>query len=118
MQLFRNETVLHKGLPFSKARLFRHSQIVCTRFKILKNNGSNWRLGTWWDHFCKKRQMFAWLRTTIPISTIRQWKLKPKDKLYWEWEVRDSKMVAVVIKTWRDHTKCWKNKDDKNRQEL
>ena len=29
---------------------------------------------------------------------VRQWKLKPKDKLYCEWEVRDSKMVAVVKK--------------------
>jgi major membrane immunogen (membrane-anchored lipoprotein) len=29
---------------------------------------------------------------------VRQWKLKTKDKLYWEWEVRDGKMVAVVIK--------------------
>lgn len=27
---------------------------------------------------------------------VRQW--KPKDKLYWEQEVRDSKMVAVVMK--------------------
>ena len=38
------------------------------------------------------------LRTTIPISMVRQWKLRPKDKLYWEWEVRDGKMVAVVMK--------------------
>ncbi|MGC2573420.1 MAG: hypothetical protein WA364_18045 [Candidatus Nitrosopolaris sp.] len=29
---------------------------------------------------------------------VRQWKLKPRDKLYWEWEVRESKMVAVVMK--------------------
>jgi hypothetical protein len=33
-------------------------------------------------------------RTTIPISMVRQWKLKP----ILEWEVRDDKMVAVVIK--------------------
>jgi hypothetical protein len=46
----------------------------------------------------KNAKSFASLRTTIPISMVRQWKLKPKDKLYWEWEVRDSKMVAVVIK--------------------
>ena len=38
------------------------------------------------------------LRTIILISAVRQWKLKPKDKLYWEWEVRDNKMVAVVTK--------------------
>ena len=41
---------------------------------------------------------FASLRTTMPISMVRQWKLKPKDKLYWEREVRDGKMVAVVKK--------------------
>jgi hypothetical protein len=29
---------------------------------------------------------------------VRQWKLKPKDKLYWEWEVRDRKMVVIVTK--------------------
>ncbi len=44
----------------------------------------------------KNAKSLASLRTTIPISMIRQWKLKPKDKLYWDWEVRDSKMVAVV----------------------
>jgi hypothetical protein len=46
----------------------------------------------------KNAKSFASLRTTIPISMVRQWKLKPNDKLYWEWEVRDSKMVAVVMK--------------------
>jgi hypothetical protein len=45
----------------------------------------------------KNAKSFASLRTTIPISMVRQWKLKPKDKLYWEWEVREGKMVAVVI---------------------
>jgi hypothetical protein len=34
----------------------------------------------------------------MPISMVRQWNLKPKDKLYWEWEVRNGKMVAVVVK--------------------
>jgi hypothetical protein len=46
----------------------------------------------------KNAKSFASLRTTIPICMVRQWKLKPKDKLYWEWEVRESKMVAVVTK--------------------
>jgi hypothetical protein len=46
----------------------------------------------------RNAKSFASLRTTIPISMVRQWKLKPKDKMYWEWEVRDGKMVAVVIK--------------------
>ncbi len=46
----------------------------------------------------RNAKSYASLRTTIPISMVRQWNLKPKDKLYWEWEVRDGKMVAVVIK--------------------
>ena len=46
----------------------------------------------------RNAKSYASLRTTIPISMVRQWELKPKDKLYWEWEVRDSKMVAVVTK--------------------
>ncbi len=46
----------------------------------------------------KNAKSFASLKTTIPISIVRQWKLKPKDKLYWEWEIRDGNMVAVVRK--------------------
>jgi hypothetical protein len=39
---------------------------------------------------------FASLRTTIPMSMVKQWQLKPKDKLKWRWEVIQGKMVAVV----------------------
>jgi hypothetical protein len=46
----------------------------------------------------RNAKSFASLRTTVPISMVRQWKLKPKDKLYWEWEVRDRKMVVIVTK--------------------
>ncbi len=46
----------------------------------------------------RNAKSFASLRTTIPISIVRQWKLEPKDKLYWEWEIRGNKMVAVVTK--------------------
>ena len=46
----------------------------------------------------RNAKSFASLRTTIPISMVRHWKLKPKDKLYWEWEARDGKMLAVVTK--------------------
>ena len=46
----------------------------------------------------RNAKSFASQRTTIPISMVRQWKLIPKDKLYSEWEVRDGKMVAVVMK--------------------
>jgi ABC-type uncharacterized transport system YnjBCD substrate-binding protein len=38
----------------------------------------------------------ASLRTTIPMSMVKQWQLKPKDKLCWRWEVIQGKMVALV----------------------
>ena len=57
----------------------------------------------------KNAKSFASLRTTIPISIVRQWKLKPKDKLYWEWEIRDGNMVAVV----RKHEEKSKHKTQK-----
>jgi len=40
----------------------------------------------------------ASLRTTVPMSMVKQWQLKPKDKLYWRWEVIQGNMVAVVEK--------------------
>jgi hypothetical protein len=38
------------------------------------------------------------LKTTVPMSFVRQWKLTDKDKLYWEWKVVDGEMIAVVAK--------------------
>ena len=46
----------------------------------------------------KNTKDFASLRTTIPMSMVRQWQIKPKDKLYWEWKVVDGEMVVVVNK--------------------
>ena len=40
----------------------------------------------------------ASLRTTVPMSMVRQWQLKPKDKLLWRWRVIEGKMVAIVDK--------------------
>ena len=44
----------------------------------------------------KASSKFASLRTTIPMSIVKQWKLKDGDKLDWEWKVIDGKMVLVV----------------------
>lgn len=41
---------------------------------------------------------FASLRTTIPMSIVRQWKLKDGDKLDWEWKVIEGQMSLVVTK--------------------
>jgi len=38
----------------------------------------------------------ASLRTTVPMSIVRQWNLKPKDKLYWQMDIVNGKMVVVV----------------------
>ena len=36
------------------------------------------------------------LRTTVPISIVRQFKLSEHDKLDWTLEVKDGKMIIVV----------------------
>ena len=46
----------------------------------------------------KASSKFASLRTTIPMSIVRQWKLEDGDKLDWEWKVIDGKLAIVVIK--------------------
>ena len=46
----------------------------------------------------KNTKDFASLKTTVPMSFVRQWALTEKDKLYWEWKVVDREMVAVVVK--------------------
>ena len=44
----------------------------------------------------KASSKFASLMTTIPMSIVKQWKLKDGDKLDWEWKVIDGKMALVV----------------------
>ena len=46
----------------------------------------------------KASSKFASLRTTIPMSIIRQWKLQVGDRLEWEWKVIDGQMALVVSK--------------------
>ena len=46
----------------------------------------------------KASSKFASLRTTIPMSIVRQWKLKNGDKLDWEWKVIEGQMSLVVTK--------------------
>ena len=40
----------------------------------------------------------ASLRTTVPMSIVKQWNLRPKDKLYWQLDIINGKMVAIVNK--------------------
>jgi hypothetical protein len=47
----------------------------------------------------KNTKKFASLKTTIPISMVRQWNLKSGDKLDWSWESVNNKMVMVVRKS-------------------
>jgi hypothetical protein len=47
----------------------------------------------------KNTKKFASLKTTIPISMVRQWNLKSGDKLDWSWESVNNTMVMVVRKS-------------------
>jgi len=38
------------------------------------------------------------LRTTVPMSLVKQWKLKPRDRLDWVIKICDSELVAVIKK--------------------
>jgi hypothetical protein len=38
------------------------------------------------------------LRTSVPISIIKNWSLKAGDKIDWSWEVHKGKMVVRVTK--------------------
>ena len=46
----------------------------------------------------KASSKFASLRTTIPASIVRQWKLKDGDKIDWVWKVIEGKMALVVTR--------------------
>ena len=52
----------------------------------------------------KASSKFASLRTTIPMSIVKQWKLKDGDKIDWEWKVLEGKMALIV-------TRATKSKD-------
>jgi hypothetical protein len=53
----------------------------------------------------KNSPKFASLRTTIPMSIIKQWKLKEGDKLDWSWEVKNGDMVVVVRRVGANNSK-------------
>ena len=46
----------------------------------------------------KASSKFASLRTTIPMSIVKQWKLEDGDRLDWEWKVIDGNLAIVVSK--------------------
>ena len=46
----------------------------------------------------KASSKFDSLRTTVPMSIVKQWKLKDGDAFDWEWKVVDGEMVLVVTK--------------------
>lgn len=46
----------------------------------------------------KNTKQFASLKTTIPISIVKQWKLKSGDQLDWSWEIVRNEMKVVVSK--------------------
>lgn len=38
------------------------------------------------------------LRTTIPMSIVKQWNLTSNDSLDWSWDISQNKMVVVIRK--------------------
>ena len=46
----------------------------------------------------KNSPKFASLRTTVPMSVVKQWKLKEGDKLDWSWDIHNGKMVLIIQK--------------------
>jgi hypothetical protein len=46
----------------------------------------------------KNSKRFASLRTTVPMSIVKQWKLREGDKFEWSWEVVNGEMVLRVRK--------------------
>jgi hypothetical protein len=44
----------------------------------------------------KASSKFESLRTTVPRSIVKQWKLNEGDRLDWSWEILNGKMVLVV----------------------
>lgn len=47
----------------------------------------------------KNSPKFASLRTTVPMSVVKQWKLQEGDKLDWEWKVVDGEMALIIKKS-------------------
>ena len=46
----------------------------------------------------KASSNYASLRTVVPMSIVKQWKLNEGDKLDWEWKVVDGEMALMVKK--------------------
>jgi hypothetical protein len=46
----------------------------------------------------KNSPNFASLRTTIPMSIVKQWHLQSGEQLDWSWEVLNGEMVVVIRK--------------------
>ncbi len=44
----------------------------------------------------KASSKFESLRTTIPRSIVKHWRLEEGDKLEWDWKVIDGKMNVII----------------------
>jgi hypothetical protein len=67
---------------FRKVYKYYHSMTIVGEITTISRASSN----------------FASLRTVIPMSIIKQWKLKEGDKLEWEWQVLKGEMVLLIKK--------------------
>ena len=46
----------------------------------------------------KAHSKFHSLKTTIPNSLVKEWKLKPSERLEWNWIVVNNKMIMTIKK--------------------
>ena len=46
----------------------------------------------------KAHSRFNSLKTTIPNSLVKEWKLNPGNQLEWDWVVINNKMVMTIKK--------------------
>ena len=53
----------------------------------------------------KNSPEFASLKTTVPMSIVKQWKLSPGSQIDWSWEIVNNELVLVVRKVQHDKEK-------------
>jgi hypothetical protein len=73
---------MHKAMDFSNVYKYYLIMISVGEITTISRASSN----------------FASLRTVIPISIVKQWKLKEGDKLEWEWQVLKGEMILIIKK--------------------
>jgi hypothetical protein len=81
-------------LPHLKIEKLRYARQNNLLLRVILNHNLQGEITT----ATKASSKFASLRTTIPMSVVKQWKLKEGSKLDWEWKVQNGEMILIVKK--------------------